>query len=728
MSRLPFCLFHAVVCSLLQFSSCFIHLAPTGEVYPFSIVFSGSVSLSLLFASPFAEFANPFLCVDSEFTTIVALGKLVEEDGGVHCAKIAIDPVWNLPGLAARLGMPEQLIRERLHKYTCNPQLLDPNLKTYLPQIGGTTVYIFGDIKKIGDKATEIALRVHDECNGSDVFGTDICTCRPYLMYAVQLAIECAQRGGVGIVIYYRKEGRALGEVTKFRVYNARKRQEGGDRAATYFAQTESIAGIRDARFQEIMPDPILWLGIRRIDKLLSMSADKYDAIINAKIEVMQRVALPEDLVHPNALVEISAKIASGYQGNGVELDDKSMDHLMQLQTVRAKAASVLALAREEKTKYFAVDFNGIGKVADFVCQVIKKHYPDPKTVPYHSRWRHFETLNPNLVGELKGTWKCDEKERVRRLIDLAFISVLLDAGAGPNWKYTDEDGNIFTRSEGLAIASLDMFKSGLFSSDYAMPHRVNSVGIARMTLNDFKHALQHSKANPLVQIEERFKLLQRLAAALDANPDYFGHEVARPGNILDYCLARLDKTTGHLSVKTLWVCVCDGLSSIWPNNAPKVKKGDMWSYQPLKQVGVPGSDLVPFHKISQWLTYSLIEPLESLNLKIDDLDLLTALAEYRNGGLFVDLEVLKPKNEEAFKLGEFDVGAELIVEWRALTLSLCDLIAGDVRKRLGLTDAEFPMAKVLQGGTWQAGREIARLLRPDGRPPLQIRLNGCTF
>jgi GTP cyclohydrolase II len=638
--------------------------------------------------------------------------------------KIAIDAVWNIPGVCARLKMPEPEVRQALYKYTGDPKLLDTNLKAYLPQIGGTTVYVFGEIDKLTDLSTEVAVRVHDECNGSDVFGTDICTCRPYLMYAVEGAVQCAQRGGVGIVIYYRKEGRALGEVTKFRVYNARKRQEGGDRAATYFAQTESIAGIRDARFQDLMPDPILWLGIRRIDKLLSMSSEKYDAIINAGIEVMQRVALPENWVPENALVEISAKIHAGYHSNGIEMDDGTLNSLLRLEAVRERCSKIYDLAVKGETKYLSFDQTLIPKAADFVSEVILKHYPK-LDIPYHSRWRHFEALNPKTIENLKASWKCNDKEKVRRLLDLAVVSVLLDAGAGPSWKYTDEDGNIVTRSEGLALASLDMFKSGAFSSDAAAPHRLNSLGIKKLSFDDFKHALQHSKNNPLAAIEERYKLFQKLAVALDEHPEYFGHEVARPGNLLDFVLER--SKDNHVSLSTIWEAISNGLVNIWPSDAPKVKKGDMWHYQPLKEKGVPGSDLVPFHKISQWLTYSLIEPLESLGLVVDDLNKLTALAEYRNGGLLVDLGVLKPK-ADVLALNEFDVGTELIVEWRALTVTIMDQIAAAVRQKLNKTEKELNMAQILQGGTWQAGREIARTLRADGRPPIQIRLNGVTF
>jgi len=210
--------------------------------------------------------------------------------------------VWNIPYLAKRLFLTEQELRETLYKYTGNPNVLEASKRAFLPNIGGCTVYTFGDVRKIRDNASEIAVRVHDECNGSDVFGTDICTCRPYLIFAMKAAIECAQRGGVGIVAYFRKEGRSLGEITKYRVYNARKHQLGGDRSETYFQQTEKIAGIKDARFQTMMPDILNWLGIDRIDWLLSMSSEKYEAIVEAGITVNQRVSLPDEYVPKNAI------------------------------------------------------------------------------------------------------------------------------------------------------------------------------------------------------------------------------------------------------------------------------------------------------------------------------------------------------------------------------------------------------------------------------------------
>jgi GTP cyclohydrolase II len=257
-----------------------------------------------------------------EVREAIELGRLVEDGvivrpgGEVSVIKAAIDPVWYLPGVAARFGVTENVLRRNLFEQTGGmyPELVTRrDLQVFLPPIGGTTLYLFGNPAAIHDPARRLTCRVHDECNGSDVFGSDICTCRPYLTHGVEECIREAQAGGAGLIVYNRKEGRALGEVTKFLVYNARKRQPGGDQASTYFARTECVAGVQDARFQQLMPDTLHWLGVTRIDRLVSMSNLKYDALIAAGIEIGERVPIPPELVPQDAQVEIEAKKAAGY-------------------------------------------------------------------------------------------------------------------------------------------------------------------------------------------------------------------------------------------------------------------------------------------------------------------------------------------------------------------------------------------------------------------------------
>ncbi len=247
-------------------------------------------------------------------------GDIVKESGHVKVTKVAIDPVWHLPSIANRFGIEESELRKILFRETGGmfPELVTrSDLKVLLPPIGSTTAYIFGSLADLANPDVELTCRVHDECNGSDVFGSDICTCRPYLTYGIEAAVTTAQNKGVGIVVYYRKEGRALGEVTKFLVYNARKRQVGGDSAATYFARTECVAGVQDARFQELMPDVLHYFGIKKIHNLHSMSNMKYDAITQSGIEVVNRISIPDELIPGDASVEMEAKKSAGYFTEG---------------------------------------------------------------------------------------------------------------------------------------------------------------------------------------------------------------------------------------------------------------------------------------------------------------------------------------------------------------------------------------------------------------------------
>ena len=247
-------------------------------------------------------------------------GAILRDSGAAAVTKIALEPVWHLPGVARRFGCSEADLRRTLFEETGRmfPELVTRgDLDVFLPPIGGQTAYVFGPVAHLADPSIPLTARVHDECNGSDVFGSDICTCRPYLAHAIEECIRGAQAEGAGLIVYFRKEGRGLGEVTKFLVYNARKRQPGGDRAEQYFARTECVAGVQDMRFQELMPDVLHWLGVRTIHRLVSMSNMKYDAITAAGIGVGERVPIPDALVPPDARVEMDAKLAAGYFTDG---------------------------------------------------------------------------------------------------------------------------------------------------------------------------------------------------------------------------------------------------------------------------------------------------------------------------------------------------------------------------------------------------------------------------
>jgi GTP cyclohydrolase II len=243
-------------------------------------------------------------------------GTILKANGDVKVTKAAIDPVWYLPGIAQRFGIEEAELRRALFEHSGGmfPELITrPDLKVFLPPIGGHTLYMIGDPTTLHDPTVKLACRLHDECNGSDVFGSDICTCRPYLCHGVEICIAMSQEGGNGLIVYNRKEGRALGEVTKFLVYNARKRQEGGDRADKYFERTECVAGVQDMRFQQLMPDIFHWLGITKIDRFASMSDLKYNALTQAGVTVRERVEIPPELIPEDASVEMEAKKAAGY-------------------------------------------------------------------------------------------------------------------------------------------------------------------------------------------------------------------------------------------------------------------------------------------------------------------------------------------------------------------------------------------------------------------------------
>ncbi|PLB49131.1 uracil-regulated protein 1 [Aspergillus steynii IBT 23096] len=269
----------------------------------------------------------------SEVSEAIKLGRLpidgnivLNGQGDVRVTKVAVEPVWYLPGVAARFGVDEVLLRRALFEHTGGnyPELITrPDMKVFLPPIGGLTVYIFGPPEKVSDPNIKLALRIHDECNGSDVFQSDICTCRPYLVFGIEEAIKEAQNGGSGVVIYFRKEGRALGEVVKYLVYNSRKR--GGDTADQYFQRTENIAGTKDMRFQALMPDILHWLGITKVDRMLSMSNMKHDAIVEQGIPILERIPIPDEMIPEDSRVEIDAKIHSGYFTTGKQFTEEEL-------------------------------------------------------------------------------------------------------------------------------------------------------------------------------------------------------------------------------------------------------------------------------------------------------------------------------------------------------------------------------------------------------------------
>jgi hypothetical protein len=358
------------------------------------------------------------------------------------------------------------------------------------------------------------------------------------------------------------------------------------------------------------------------------------------------------------------------------------------------------------------------------VVALIVETYPDPSAIPYHSRWRHFGAGGIDRAAELDALLPAgDEDEWLAARIDLAVTSVLLDAGAGSEWSYRDANGRTYARSEGLAVASYEMFLAGAFSSDSGAPYRADAQALATIDAAKLARGFQVTPRNPLVGLEGRAALLRRLGetirAARDTTP-YFGE--ARRGPVRIGHLGRyLRRSARDRSIPAAAVldAVIGAFGPIWPRRDASLPPGDVWAHS---RLGV-----IPFHKLSQWLTYSLCEPLEWAGLDVVDLDRLTGLAEYRNGGLFVDAGVLVPVREETLD-EEHAVSSDLVIEWRALTVALLDRVAAGVRVRLGLSAGAMPLARVLEGGTWKAGRAIAAEKRPGGAPPLRIASDGTVF
>ncbi|TQF34876.1 uracil phosphoribosyltransferase [Bradyrhizobium sp. UNPF46] len=401
---------------------------------------------------------------------------------------------------------------------------------------------------------------------------------------------------------------------------------------------------------------------------------------------------------------------------------------LLSAGAVRARAGEMLGIGLAGGLNHFTVDLDRIDGVADAVLAVTRKAYPT-LDVPFHARWRHFVIGGVDRWASLANAaaWP-DRAARARAEFDLAIVSVLLDAGAGAAWRYRDAaTGESIGRSEGLAIASLDMFASGLFSHDARSPFRANADVLARLPLASLTSAFQVNDANPLVGLDGRTDLLRRLGRHVAERPDVFGlHDTPRPGGLFDHIAARANG--GAIAAPAILSAVLNQLGPIWPSRLELagVPLGDCWRHPAIKADDATAG-LVPLHKLSQWLSYSLIEPLQRAGLAVTDIDGLTGLAEYRNGGLFVDHDVLRLR-DAADAARAHAVDSLLVVEWRALTVALLDRLAELVRVKLGRTPETLPLASILEGGSWAAGRAIAFSRRPDGSPPLKVISDGTVF
>ncbi len=398
--------------------------------------------------------------------------------------------------------------------------------------------------------------------------------------------------------------------------------------------------------------------------------------------------------------------------------------------TIRSRARALLARARRGESAWFSINDGAMLTAAALVAELTRVRYPD-LVIPYHSRWRHFEAGAVDRLAQLNAALgPVGPADRARAQIDLALVSVLLDAGAGADWCYHEaavgeHPAQQFSRSEGLGVASLHAFMDGLFSSDPARPLQADAAGLQAVTAERLAQAFQVSAANPLVGLDGRAALLRRLGQALQAQPALFG-QPGRPGHLFDQLAPTGSGTVQAHDVLSL---LLTGLAAIWPaqNVLDGEPLGDCWRH-PAAGESADGASRgwMPFHKLSQWLTYSLLEPFEWAGIQVQGLDALTGLPEYRNGGLFLDAGVLMLKDPSLAERLHAP-GDELIVEWRALTVALLDELAPLVREQLGLSAEQMPLACVLEGGTWAAGRALAQQLH-GGQPPLNIQSDGTVF
>src|SRR5262245_27269601 len=379
-----------------------------------------------------------------------------------------------------------------------------------------------------------------------------------------------------------------------------------------------------------------------------------------------------------------------------------SLAYLRTPAAVRERAEAMLKYVEDGRSAWFALDADGLEAAVQATLDVARRRFPNPADIPFHSRWRHLEVGDRDRWKELEQQLAGLPKEEIaRRRMDLTVVSVLLDAGAGPDWSYREPGtSETYARSEGLAVASLHMFAARAFSRDAeGDPLRVDAERLAALTPADIAMGFQVRAHNPLLGLEGRSELLRKLG----------GVGLDRPGALFDLLAAG-----SEVKAATILAVVLDKLSPIWP-----LPMGDVWKHSVI--------GLVPFHKLSQWLSYSLVEPLEGAGLKVVELDQLTGLPEYRNGGLLIDAGALRPKQRVLLEK-TFAVGDDAIVEWRALTVALLDRIANHVRAHLGLDATRLPLVKVLEAGTWFAGRVLAAERRPGGGPPITVASDGTVF
>ena len=407
---------------------------------------------------------------------------------------------------------------------------------------------------------------------------------------------------------------------------------------------------------------------------------------------------------------------------------ESDIRYIRSTRAIRECCGRLYELGQKGALQHFRVRTDKIPEVANFVISVTRENYPDGK-IPYHSRWGHFQVGGVDRISWLRKhapEGRRDALSMARMFYGLVVPSILLDAGAGMKWTYRDTHGKTYSKSEGLAVASFDMFAQGLFSSDSRCPMQSDAVALERMQIDVLANGFQVTKENPLIGMEGRLQLLKNLGKACRDHKYFGGPAAGSVGALVDYLLNKFGAQS--IAATDILETVLEAFGSIWPGRIEidRVNLGDVWRHS---MAGGDGAtkDLVPFHKLSQWMTYSLLEPLEWAGVKITNVEDMTGLPEYRTGGLLIDMGVLETVRPDALSK-DYSPSDEFVVEWRALTVALLDEIGNQVRESLGKTLAELPLAKVLQGGTWAAGRKIAAKLRPDGGSPVKLKSDGTVF
>jgi hypothetical protein len=400
--------------------------------------------------------------------------------------------------------------------------------------------------------------------------------------------------------------------------------------------------------------------------------------------------------------------------------------------TIRQRCQAITAAVAAGQSPHFQLDRSQLPAVAQRIARLTRRRFPDLQ-IPYHSRWRHFEAGGMDRKDELDTALAgADSATLARARIDLTLVSVLLDAGAGPDWAYDEAvSGQRFARSEGLGVATFRAFIDGAFSSDPDQPCQVDATGLLALDAGTLAAVFQASDGNPLVGLDGRTALMHGLARALVAQPERFGPD-GRPGRMFDRLQAQAvarDPALPTLLAREILAELLDAFSPIWPSGQwlDSQALGDVWPHPQAGAAGEVAAGWVPFHKLSQWLSYSLLEPFEWSGIAVAGLDELTGLPEYRNGGLLLDAGVLLPRQPETLARA-LTPADPWVIEWRALTIALLDELAPLVRAELAVSAAALPLACMLEGGSWAAGREIAAERRPGGAPPVQIDSDGTIF